>query len=61
MIWFHLHMESNEQNKLTKQKQTNGYREQADSYQSEEGWGLGESGERIKQRKQRLMDTDKVW
>ena len=36
-----------------------GFREQTDSCQSGGGWGLGERGEGIKQRKkERLRDTD---
>ena len=37
-IQFHLYVESNEQNKLTKQRQRHGYMEQTDSCQGGGGW-----------------------
>ena len=46
-------MESNEQNKLTKWRQSHGYKEQTGSCQRGGGWGLGEKDEGIKQRKKK--------
>ena len=42
MTGFHLYVESNEHNKLTKYKQTRRHREQMDSCQRRAVWGLGE-------------------
>ena len=47
-------MESNEQNKLTKWGQTNGYREQTDCFQGREPCGLGKEAEGIKQQPKKI-------
>ena len=46
-IWFHLHMESNKQNKWkNKQNQTDRYREQTGGCQREKGVGVRQNGSR---------------
>ena len=58
-IWFYLYVESNEQNKLTKWKQIHGYREQTNSYQMGEGWGLYEKVKGLsKEKKETLIGTN---
>lgn len=50
-MWLHLHMDSHEISKRTKQKQTRGYREQIDGGQMEGGREQAEKREGIKKYK----------
>ena len=52
-------MESNGQSKITKWKQSHGYREQTNSCQRRRVWGLvGRVKGLSKEKKEKLMDTD---
>ena len=59
--WFHLYVESNEQNKLTKLKKTHRYRKQSVSCYSREGlggWVKKVKGLRKNKIKKHFIDTD---